>query len=196
MSRDPQKHLTEDEFRDFVLEELPEDLELELDEHVDRCVECTLQLDNYYKAGREFPAREWAARRGPFLTALRDRIFAPPLWHRLRNILLPFSLALRPAFTTPALADGQTEDGTLRWRFVEDEAGNLTLRFGSHALELEGVCLRLTAGPWRRDLVLEREGSDQVGAETVITREERAALPDVAGLRIEHAAPPDAARSL
>lgn len=190
MTRDPQQHLTEDEFRDFVLEELPEDLEQQLDEHLEWCEECTRQLESYYMAEDEFPAGEWASRRDAFLSALQDRVFAPPLWDRLRNLLLPFPLVLRPAFKTPALADGQTEDGTLRWRFVEDEAGNLTLRFGSHALELEGVCLRLTAGPWRRDVVLEREASDQVGAATVLTREERAALPVEVELRIDHAAPP------
>lgn len=186
MSRDPREHLTEDESTAFVREELPEELEGEIVRHLEHCVICARQLEDFYAAEEEFPAEEWAARRARFMDALEQRVFGPPLWERLRNLILPHPVALASAWAADSsIEDGQTKDGMLQWRFVEDGAGNLTVRFGSRAMELEGVRVRLRAGPLQRDAVFREEAPDQVVAETVIAREERAELPADAELRVD-----------
>jgi hypothetical protein len=88
--------------------------------------------------------------------------------------------------------DGETKDGSLRWRIVEDDDQNLVIRFGSHVLELEGVHLRLKAGMWQREVVLTRVTPDQVGAEIGLTQEERSGAPseEVIPLTIEFASAP------
>ncbi len=62
----------------------------------------------------------------------------------------------------------------MHWRIVEEESGNLVIRFGSHDVELlEGVKLVLKAGTVQKMVELERVTEDQVGAEVIFTREER-----------------------
>jgi len=92
------------------------------------------------------------------------------------------------------IQDGQTEDGALRWRIVDDESGDLIIRLGSHRLELEGFKVALRAGPMTKEVTLQRLAKDQVGAQLLIAREEREALPDDVELIIDDLTPPEDAR--
>jgi hypothetical protein len=175
-------HLTEDEFVSFVLEDLPEELEQEVDGHIERCISCAQQLEDFYTAQEQFPAEEWAAQRNAFVAGLRQRVFGT------RTLLISWpDVAFGIAAQAPTVEDGQveTEHGTLRWRKVKDQVGNLTVRFGSHAMELEGRRLRLTAGNLQREVVLGRVAPNQVGVEIFITRDERAQLPEDVALSVE-----------
>jgi hypothetical protein len=96
--------------------------------------------------------------------------------------------ALVGAYSAPVRSqpqDGQTEDGALRWRVVEDEWGDLVVRFGSHRMELEGVNFVLKAGPIQKEVVLEAVTDDQVGAEVIFTREERTEMPEDIQLTVD-----------
>ena len=75
MSRDPREHLTEDEVLDFILEELPAAAAAAVDQHLERCITCVQQLEDFYTAQEAFPAAQWATQRHAFVATLRQRLF-------------------------------------------------------------------------------------------------------------------------
>ena len=118
------------------------------------------------------------------LTALRVALTAAfAAWIKQYHIRVALTGAKARGFTEPQ--DGQMEDGSLRWRIVEEESGELVARFGSHRLELEGEKLLLKAGAIEKPFILERVAEDQVGAKVAFTREERAELSKDAELTID-----------
>lgn len=186
-------HLTDEEFIAYAMGTLPADEVARLDVHLDSCLECAAEVERLQEAAAFWDSPEGRQR----LANLRERVLKkliPPLWERLaaalRNlVLLPnVGRAGAPAWAATYIRpqDGQTEDGVLRWRIVEDEEGNLVVRFGSHHLELEGVRVSLQAGDWTAEAVLAPVAPDQVGAEITIPWEERERLPAGADLRITH----------
>ena len=188
--RNIQLHLTDEEFVAFVLEDVPVALEKQLDRHLERCTVCTERLQTFYIADETFPVDEWESRHNRFATSLRRKLGVQMLLKRLsaqlHALVLPrtplsVSLAVAHAATGHSLEDGETEDGSLRWRIVEDEEKNLTIRLASHHLELEDVQFKLQAGPWHKEVTLRRVAPDQVGAGDTILAKEREELPvDVA----------------
>lgn len=189
-------HLTDDEFIAYAMGTLPADEVARLDVHLDSCLECAAEVERLQEAVAFWDSPEGRQR----LVSLRERVLkkltqpAPSLWERLaaalQNLVLfpNAGLAGAPAWAATCIRpqDGQTEDGALRWRIVEDEEGNLVVRFGSHHLELEGLRVLLRAGDWTAEAVLTRVAPDQVGAEVTIPREERERWPTGADLRITH----------
>lgn len=194
-------HLSDDQFISYSMEMLTARQVEQVDAHLASCSDCAIEMERLLEASEAWRGEEGEQR----LAQLRLRVQTqlPPsmqpsasltskLWPRLadllrRVVLLPDMSLNAPALTAQAATpwdDGQTEDGTLRWRIVKDEEGNLTVRFASHVLG-EGMRLRLYAGDWHRDIVLGKVAPDQVGAETVITREERQRMPDSVELRVE-----------
>ena len=134
-------------------------------------------------------------RDGKVVIVPAEEISVPKVWAHLSSLLRKVVLLRDASLNAPAAADaaaeaatpwedGQTEDGMLRWRIKKDKEGSLTIRFGSHVLG-EGGRLRLCAGDWQREIVLRPVAPDQVGAEIVITREERERIPSRAELRVE-----------
>lgn len=179
MSRNPRKHLTEEEFLGFILEDLPTETAEVIDQHLEHCVACAQQLEDFYAAQEEFPTRAWAAQRGAFVATLRRQIFdRPSLWEGLRAFLESFSypLALAPQFATSAPLDVESEDGTYGAFVEEARNGDVIVRLDSTVTELEGATICLQVGKWQRDVCLTRVADDQVGVEVVISRSERAAL--------------------
>lgn len=186
MTRNPQAHLTQDEFIGFALEELPDELEKELDQHLENCVSCAQQLDDFYTAQEEFPAEAWAAQRGAFVAALRQQIFGTPLRMRLGDALrqakesLQALFAREPAWAAAAydeerrkIWDWQSRDGTLSGHAVLERNGDLTFRFASTELGLHGAGFNLRLGSLRREVVLRRVSETEVGTKVVIPRHER-----------------------
>lgn len=101
-------------------------------------------------------------RTGPFegvITLLAD--VAPP------------KLAAR----TDRVERGRTDDSRFRWTVAATDGGSLVITLAVDGEEHEGTRLALRGGPWRASVVLERVAPDQVGAQVVLTREERAAIP-------------------
>ncbi|MBV7339282.1 hypothetical protein KFU94_65910 [Chloroflexi bacterium TSY] len=196
--RNIQTHLTDEEFVAFISEDLSTELEQDLDRHLELCVSCAKQLEDYFLAQEEFPDEIWIAHRDEFKASLSNQFLVPErpsallkrLANQLRDLILTqggvtFSLAAAQAATNQQIEEGQTKDGMLRWRIVEDEEKNLVIRLASHQRELDGIKLRLWVGEWQDDLTLHRVASDQVGAETLIPCEEREQLPVEAALHIE-----------
>lgn len=181
-------HLSDDDFVGYVTDGLPAEEGERVDTHLASCVECATEMERLLEASEVWRGEEEQEDR---FEALRRHISgAATLWERLTASLRDFVLSRNVAFAgaraaTPRIEDGQTEDGSLRWRIVEDEEGNLTVRFGSHVLAWEGLRLRLRVGDWYRDLALAKAAPDQVGAETVISRAERVQFPVDAVLGVE-----------
>ena len=194
MSRNRRAHLTEEEFIGFILEDLTEEEEAEVDQHLQRCIPCAQRLELFYDAQEQFPTKEWAAQRDTFAAGLRERVQAvladaqrQRLTAALTGVALMTLVARRRArAATPITEEGQVElaQGTLRWRIVEESPGDLVIRFGAHQPDWNGLALAVTAGSWSREVVLRPVAEDQVGAELVLTSVERAALPHDAVLRI------------
>lgn len=86
--------------------------------------------------------------------------------------------------------DGQSEDGSLLWRVVEDDSG-IVARFWSHRLELEGLRLRIKIGSLTKEITLKRVTNDQVGGQARIEGAERQQLPDDWHLFVESVTLPE-----
>ena len=76
-------------------------------------------------------------------------------------------------------------DKELRCSIAEDEQGNMTFRFGSHDMTLEGQVLRFIVGNLCKKVPLVRVDAKQVGARIVLTSEERAGLPEGARQEVD-----------
>lgn len=83
------------------------------------------------------------------------------------------------------ITDGQTEDGILRWRIVDEPSGELIVRLWSHCPTLEGVTVKLRIGELVKDMELKPVMPEQVGAEVRIPARERNQLPEDAQLVID-----------
>lgn len=186
-------HLSDEELFDYIMGRVSVSKTEQIDIHLASCAACAEEADLLVDASLPWQGKAGERR----LAALRERVLgkltipskqsekAPSLLERLaeqlRNIRFPditptFALAGAYADSAKALFDGQTEDGSLRWRIVQDQKKNLIVRFGSHELELEGQRVRLRIGEWERQVALRRVAPDQVGGEIVITRAERIEL--------------------
>jgi hypothetical protein len=162
------EHLTIAEFKQYASGTLGVREIERLDAHLLSCSQCAETMERRLV-------------RHMLITRLAGMLQAPHLWPRLGLSARP----VRSGATGPR--DGQTADGTLRWRSVEEENQTLTISFGTSTLDLEGTRLRLTLGTWQREVVLDREdeSSDQLLAEITVTREERLSLPADAELHVE-----------
>lgn len=145
------EHLTVQECTDYVMDRLSPQESGRVDGHLSSCWACadkTARIATLLHLG----------------TQLRGLTVLPVLdWARVRGALA----------ATLMIKDGQTEDNLLRWHLVEDEEHNLTIYLGSHTMELKDARLRLSAGTWQSNIVLEQVAPDQVGAEILITCQER-----------------------
>ncbi len=102
---------------------------------------------------------------------------------------LEFVLTLKEpqfAFATPG-KPLKVKEGKHGVFVKEDPDHNLIVRFGSKEMALEGRTIRFytDTGEWHRDERLKKVRDDQVGAEVVITRDERKSLPSETVLRAE-----------
>ncbi len=208
MSRDLQMHLTADELVGFILEELPKELEQDFDHHLERCVVCAQQLEDFFAAQEEFPEEEWTKQRNAFAATLRQSIVdTVSLRDRLRDFLDSFSYPIaleQAAFATPTLgAVGAAvfampneplkmkSQDKIHGLFVKEQSNHdVIVRFDATTAELAGVTIRLSAGPWQREVRLEPVATDEIEAEVIITRAERATLPPGTVLRASLGEPP------
>ena len=97
-------------------------------------------------------------------------------------------LTLRRAAMAPAPernAEVVIDSSKLGCTLTEDEDGNMTFRFGSRDLSLEGKVLRFMAGEICKKVSLRRVDAEQVGALIVLTSAERAGLPEGARPRVD-----------
>lgn len=190
MARDLHKHLTEDEVIGFVLEDLPAEAMERVDQHLEQCVYCAQQLEDFHTAQEEFPAARWATQRDAFVASLRQQIFGTPqpeVRQHLAALLQQATASLQVLFGRPlawrASTDGeerrrvwewQSQDGTLSGHAVLARNGDLTVRFVSKELAA-GTRFFLRLGAIRQEVVLQRVSPTEVGAKVVIPRAQRPA---------------------
>lgn len=74
MARAISQHLTDEEFVDYVLGDLVSKADSEINEHLERCPDCTAALDEYFDAEASFPKKEFEQQREAFVTLLRARL--------------------------------------------------------------------------------------------------------------------------
>jgi hypothetical protein len=165
--------------------------------HLSRCLICSRRLGAMQKVLRSKSeavsdrdvARAKALLDGRLVVAamVRSMVVAFGVW-AIRRSIYP---GLRARFATDKVEDGQTEDGALRWRYVEKGSGERLVRFGSHRLELKGLCIRVDAGPVSKTVLLEAVAPDQLGAEVLFTVQDCKTIPAQALLQINVAVPGD-----
>ena len=166
------QHLTDQDFTEYALESPTADIH-RIDLHLESCESCAATMEQILETMEA--ARAWERAQ----IAIRLRLAA-----QLVAIILYAHVALRKLTAATTIVDGETPDGLLHWRIVEDDQA-LTVRLDSDALELEGTRLRLMAGNLERIVTLAKVAPDQVGAEAVFSREERAHVAEGEPLRIE-----------
>ncbi|MGH9428389.1 MAG: hypothetical protein ACRD2L_19050, partial [Terriglobia bacterium] len=96
----------------------------------------------------------------------------------------------RGASAESKIEDGQSADGVLRWRIVENESDGLEAQFTSQNLQLDGYTLTVRYRQLLKKATLRRETEDQVYAKFLFTPGELEILPDGAELTIEDITPP------
>ena len=180
------EHLTDDAAIGYTMEALSDSEMQWVEVHLSACPNCVTEVEQLVMATHFWNSTPGKAR----LDSLRKRIRYEVLKQqpqqpvsrdvelinsRIADWFRLFSVAIPEATTTTLLVRAKTEDDKLRWNIEEDEDHNLTIRFGSHALELEGIRLRLSAGDWRDEQTLKRRDpkDNQVGAKFFISRAER-----------------------
>lgn len=191
-------HLTDDEAIGYAMEALSAKEVQRVDEHLASCPDCVIEVEQLATATHFWNSAPGEAR----LDSLRERIRSEAqkkqpqrvasqkvglINSAIANWFRSFNIAIAGATTTTLLVKAKTDDGSLRWNIEEDEDHNLTIRFGSHALELERMLLRLSAGAWHAERRLARRDprDNQVGAKFFISRAEREQMPAETVLQAE-----------
>lgn len=187
-------HLTEEQFIAYTNGTLAPAERQRLDEHLDYCAGCADEMEQFTTA-----LSYWNSAKGQTeINSLRKQLnqqqntrpvrpdagVVARLAETLRSIILLPNITYRAgtayASTRSSFQSGHSEEGVLHWSLEQDGRGNLIVRLSSHHLELEGAKLELVAGERViREVTLERVSDDEVGVETILSRNEREALPDV-----------------
>lgn len=171
-------HLSEAELGAYNDNAVIEVDRLRMESHLDRCLICSRKLQmmrDVMKAKNESAAehdialaKAFLGRRRAAAAVVGSIVLAFNLWAKQKRICP----GLKTRFSSARVEDGQVEDGSIRWRYVEKESGERIIRFGSHRMELAGVAMIVTAGKVTRTTVLKSVTEDQVGAEVSFSAQE------------------------
>ena len=184
-------HLSEEELGAYHDDAVHEAERCRMETHLARCLICSHKLqmmqDVLQSQGESIDDRD-IVRVKTLLDGQRalaavvsSIILAFNVWVKKRSI----HPGLRARFSTAKVEDGQMEDGSVRWRYVEKESGERFVRFGSHRLELEGLKILVKAGQISKTVVLKSVTQDQLGAEVIFTAQESEKIPAEALLSID-----------
>jgi hypothetical protein len=169
------RHLNDDELASYYDNAVSQSTRTRMEAHLSNCWICKRRLAMMQEILEGSDPLEQLIEAVAQLTAWWQRNFIHPA--------LTEGYGLAAGLTQPQ--DGQTEDGSLRWRVVENRWGEFIVRFGSHRLEFEGVTLIVKIGGLSKRVTLRKVDDDQVGGRATFTREERLQMPDDAQLIIE-----------
>lgn len=188
------EHLSVDEFTGYAMGKLLTAEVQRLDEHLASCPNCATEMERLLEASEAWRGEQGKQR----LAALRERLIGqlptpdqPSLRKRLAQRLQEAMENWQDTFSRRELAwaaatddeDGreiwnwQSDDGRLRGHAVLEKNGNLTYRFVSGELELQGARFYLCLGALRREVVLRRVSETEVGARVVVPAHARPADP-------------------
>jgi hypothetical protein len=181
MTRDENKHLTTEEFVQFVSDDLSAELEQEIDYHIAQCGVCALELQQFYDAEEQFPQERWAAERSTFVSALREKIFAHKpagFSERLQQLVEIWRAAFpQPVatFTTGAhkrrsVFKWQSDDGGLSYRVTEEMNGDWYILLESTQAEVIGKSFQFRLGSFEREVTFEQITEAEFAAEFIIPR--------------------------
>jgi hypothetical protein len=184
-------HLSEEELGAYHDNTIHEADRSRMKAHLVRCLICSRKLemmqDVLQSQGESIDDRDIARVKDLLdsqrvvATVVSSIVLAFNVWVKKRSI----QPGLRAKFSTAVIEDGQIDDGSVRWRYVEKESGERVVRFGSHCMELEGLKILVKAGQLSKTVVLKSVTQDQVGAEVTFTAQESEKIPAEALLSID-----------
>lgn len=184
-------HLSEDELGTYHDNAVHEADRCRTETHLARCLICSRKLqmmqDVLQSQGESVDDQDIARVKAllysqrAVATVVSSIIVAFNVWVKKRSI----HPGMRARFSTAKVEDGQMEDGSVRWRYVEKESGECIVRFGSHRMELEGLKILVQAGEVSKTVVLKPVTQDQIGAEVMFTAQESEKIPAEALLSID-----------
>jgi hypothetical protein len=193
-------HLSDDLFIGYATETLTMEEVQQIDQHLASCPDCTAEMEPLVAASEVWRGEPGKQRLAALRERLQEHLRpvtlpGPPLRERLADWLRPMNESLQALFERkPAkraneeLAEWplaaatygdreiwkwQSEDGILRGHAVLEANGDLTFRFASKDLRLEGSRFYLRLGSLRREVVLQRVSETEVGDEVDVPRHER-----------------------
>ena len=192
-------HLSEEELADYHDGTVGDGItRTRLEAHLQRCLICQRRLEFLREVTAEAAGIEpsqipeiYYETAQRLLHPVRETLRALGKW--LRELFI-YHLTPEPqfAFATPGEPlDLESEDGKYGIFVEEDQNHNVIVRVDSTEMELAGTPIHFYAGEWQREVRLEKVEDDQVGAEVVITPDERAALPTGTDLRAKLVAEED-----
>ncbi len=166
-------HLTDEEFIGYSMKTLTAQEIERVDAHLDSCPRCAIEMERLQEAAESWKQEELVvlSRVAPDqvggelritreqraklpkeslirIAQVKGKQLASSWLEKLGGIPLAKDVALSGAGAkTRILTKGEAEGGQLRWRVEEDEQGNLTIHFASHAVgDLEGATLVIAIG--------------------------------------------------
>ena len=183
MSRSIDQHLTDEEFVNYVLGDLASGIEQEVDAHLERCPDCTHDLNEYYEAEQQFPVNEFESHREAFTALVRERLglrVVPKgiaafkeVFARLRGIqigVLPASILIDAALDVPVIE--ASDDGKYSISVETDEKLAVHIRVTTLDAQLDNCEVTAAAGAWTATKMLHR-GYGVLQAEFEIPMAER-----------------------
>ena len=185
-------HLTEEELCALHDNTANETDRCRMESHLARCLICSRKLQQLMQYTLQSQdegvddqdiadVRALIGRQRALAAVVSSIVVAFNIWIRKRSI----HPGLKARFSTAKVEDGQLEDGSVRWRYVEKESGERIIRFGSHRMELEGFKILLKVGELSKIAVLKPVTQNQVGAEIIITAHEIDKIPAETSLMID-----------
>jgi hypothetical protein len=167
-------HLTTEEFVQFVIDDLPEEIEREIDKHIAQCQRCALQLGQCYDAEDEFPQARWAAQRSAFVAELREKIFTPKSSWAERFAQMKINAQAAFPHDQLVLAESQSErrtlhegksaDSVFRWIIAREKNGDLGYMFESQ----QPIRIKFRAGAFEEEVTLKQVTQTAFFAEVIV----------------------------
>jgi hypothetical protein len=139
-------------------------------------------------------ARAWVTTGGQpaELAALRDdevepvrRAISPVPILMILSYPLAYRQTARAHAPPPGPVNGESAEGSLRWRIEEEASGDVVLRFGSDDLALRGARVRVTLGTWQGQTEFRQAAPDQVLGFLRIPVADRITMPEGESPRVE-----------
>jgi hypothetical protein len=184
-------HLSDTELGAFFDNTIDEIDRYRMENHMSRCMICSrkletmrdvLQSKHEHVSDDDIVLAKRLLNQVLVVTALIQSVaLAFSMWAKRRRVCP----GMRPTFSAEKIEDGQTEDGVLRWRYVEKDSGERLIRFGSHRMELEGLKIHVNAGQYTKVAVLNAVAPDQLGAEVSFSTKECEKIPPETILSID-----------
>jgi hypothetical protein len=189
-------HLTESELSAYCDQELGQMRRARVEAHLKQCFICNRQLDLLREeiaalSNRKITAEDVALVEGLMeQTGLARKPSAPkpveiakvaPLQERLAEYLrqmvaswqIHFKVVRRAADQNEEVWRWRSEDGHVQARAIMEKNADLTIRFSSNEMDLEGARLNVRLGLLSEEITLERVSESEIAAKVAVPWQQR-----------------------